>query len=260
MLSSIKKGLLVGLANLGAVGLVFAGREEPRHLFTILFFVTFIGGLPALFVGGLCGWIADRLPVFRRLVLIAISFVAVIVLGMLTEPPLIGPAMVPTMIAALVLEYWTRPNLAVHEPKPSVLSPTVQGMLLGLGNVLAVALLLAIYVTRIEPRHIVGGITIQPPFGLHFAVAVICVGAIPGMVVGGLSGFLAERLRDHHLVVRLAGIGSIAVTGVFALASLTDTPMLVMPALMPTLFATAVLERISRTPETVPAARVHRHA
>jgi len=260
MLSGIKKGLLVGLANLFAVALLIGLGEPLRHLPAILMIIGIIGAAPALAVGALCGWLGGRVPVFRRVSLIIIPAFAVIALGVLTEASLIGPALVPTVIAALLLEYWTRPNLAMHEPTPSVLSPTVQGMLLGAANVLVVAVLLAIYVTRIEPQHVVAGVSIHPPFGLHLAVLVTWVGAVPGVIVGGLAGFLAQRLRDNGQITRLAGIGSIAVSGVMVLAALTDTPMLVMPALMPTLFAVAVLERITRRLETMPAARVHRHA
>jgi hypothetical protein len=206
----------------------------------------------------MCGWLGGRVAMLRPLVLVAIPMIAVIAMGVLTETSLIAPAVFPTLIGSLVLEAWTRPNLAARTANP--LTPTALGMVLGAVNVVVVAIVLAIYLTRIEPRHIVGGITLQPPFGLHVAALVLCIGILPGMLVGGFCGFLTTQLRDRSILTRLAGLGTVAVSGVFAIGSLSDTWMLVVPALAPTLVAVAVLERMTRPLEIVPSARVHRTA
>jgi hypothetical protein len=183
----------------------------------------------------------------------------VIGFGALSEPALIVPAMPSTLLGSLWLEYWTRSNLEIREPGPSLTSPTTVGLLIGTINVAVVAVVLAIYVTRIEPRLFPSD-ALRPSFGLHFAAAVICIGVLPGMVVGAIAGYLAKHLRAYHPITRLAGIGSVAVSGVFALGALSHVPALVIPALMPTLFAVAVLERMTRPIEIVPGARVHRGA
>lgn len=258
MLSATKKGLLVGLVNLVVVAFLIGVEEGVRFLPQIVVVISIIGAGPALGVGALCGWIGGRLPALRRVALVMIPMTVVTMLGVLSDTSLIAPAIAPTLIGALVLEHWTRPNLASEPRTP--LTPTLLGLLLGLANVAVVAIVLAIYVTRVEPRHLVGGISIHPPFGLHFVALVICLGAIPAAVVGALAGFLASKLSDHHLVTRLVGIGSVAVCGVFALGSLSDAPILVVPALLPTLFGVGVLERLTRPIEAVPGARVLRGA
>lgn len=259
-MSAVNKGLIAGFVNLVMVGFLFGLDEGVRHIGAVMLIVLIIGCGPALAVGALVGWVGGRLPAFRRLVMVFVPMCVVVALGVLSEASLIAPAVLPTMLGSLVLEYWTRPNLAVYRPSPNPPSPVTIGVLIGVANVVVVAALLAIYVTRIEPRHSLAGITIHPPFGLHFAAIIACIGAVPGMIVGALSGFLAQRLRDYGLLTRLAGIGSIAVSGVFALASLTDTAILAVPALMPTLFAVALLERLTRRIDVLPPARLHRHA
>jgi hypothetical protein len=263
MLSATTKGLLVGLANLVVVAFLIGVEEGVRFLPQILVVVSVLGAGPALGIGALCGWLGGRLAMLRRVTLITISMVTVTTLGLLSDALyLIRDVSLievfPTFIAALTLELWTRPNLATQTPKP--MSPTLVGLLLGLANVAVVAIVLAIYVTHVEPRHLVAGISIHPPFGLHFVALVLCLGVIPAAGVGALAGFLASKLSDHHLVTRLTGIGSVAVCGVFALGSLTDAPILVVPALLPTLFGVGVLERLTRPIEAVPGARVLRGA
>ncbi len=258
MLSGAKKGLLVGLVNLVLVGFLIGVEEGLRYLPQIMVVILLIGAGPALGVGALCGWLGGRLAMLRRVALITIPMTIVTALGLLSDPSLIGPAVLPTFLGSLALEYWTRPNLATRTPKP--MAPTVLGLLLGLANVGVVAIVLAIYVTRVEPRHLVGGISLHPPFGLHFAALVLCLGAIPGAIVGALSGYLATKLRDYSTLTRFAGIGSVAVSGVFALGFSSDSPILVLPALLPTLFAVDVLERLTRRIDDVPSARVLRGA
>ena len=208
---AVAKGLILGFVNLMVVGLLIGFDEGVRHLSAVLTTILVIGIAPALAVGALVGFLGGRLSVFRRLVMVWLPLTVVVVLGVLSEARLIGPAVLPTMIGSLVLEYWTRPNLAAFKPSPLPTSPLTLGALLGAVNVVVVACLLAIYVTRIEPRHSLSGISIHPPFGLHFAAIVACAGAVPAVIVGAISGFLAQRLRDHGLLTRLAGIGSVAV-------------------------------------------------
>ncbi len=256
MLSAAKKGLLVGLVNLVVVGFLIGVEEGVSYLPEIMVVILLVGAGPALGVGALCGWLGGRLSMLRRVALITIPMTIVTVLGVLSDTSLIAPAVLPTLIGSLVLESWTRPNLASQPPAP--VTPTLLGMLLGLANVAVVAIVLAIYVTRVEPRHLVGGISIHPPFGLHFAALVLCIGAIPGAIVGALSGYLATKLRDYSTLTRFAGIASVAVSGVFALGFLSDAPILVLPALLPTLFTVDVLERLTRRIEVVPSARARR--
>lgn len=258
MLSATKKGLLVGLVNLVVVALLIGLEEGLRDLAAVLAVITVIGSVPALGIGALCGWLGGRMTELRRLSLVAIPMTMVMALGLLSDTSLIGPAVLPTLLSALGLEYWTRPNMSTHTP--TAMTPALLGMLLGLANVVVVAVVLGIYVTRVEPRHLVGGISLHPPFGLHFVILVISIGAVPGAVVGGLAGYLANHLRHHTTLTRLAGIGSVAACGVFALGSLSDSPILVMPALLPTLCGVGVLERMTRPIEIVPAARALRGA
>ena len=95
---AVAKGLILGFVNLMVVGLLIGFDEGVRHLSAVLTTILVIGIAPALAVGALVGFLGGRLSVFRRLVMVWLPLTVVVVLGVLSEARLIGPAVLPTMI------------------------------------------------------------------------------------------------------------------------------------------------------------------
>ena len=127
-LSACQKGALVGAANVLAVAICIAlaiahgprgvGDPEelgylaplfPRDAFAL---VLVLGLAPGILAGWLLGRLVDgvRAPAFTRTLALAVpSLLTVAVLGVLSaQPQLIVPALLPTGVAVLALERWTR--------------------------------------------------------------------------------------------------------------------------------------------------------
>lgn len=118
------KGILLALANVLVIGI---GISAVEHEAGLLMLVALFGTIPALVLGGLLGAFAGQyatgsrhwrtallsLPAFGLVVLLAsfFSFNAAIPI-----------ACVPTFIAALVLERWTRQVVPAPVPPATVRS------------------------------------------------------------------------------------------------------------------------------------------
>jgi NhaP-type Na+/H+ or K+/H+ antiporter len=100
---AVLKGLLLATANVFVVAI---GLGIP--VLVIMF-----GGIPGVLAGILIGWLAGQLPTWAprwRVPLLAVpAFVVVLALaatfGMTAAVPV---ACIPTLVAALILERWTR--------------------------------------------------------------------------------------------------------------------------------------------------------
>lgn len=255
MQSAVSKGLLVGFSNLCVVAVLIAvGEGGYRHAFEIMIFLLIAGCGPAIGVGAITGWVGSILPVARKTAMTSIALVSVFSLGAATEPEWIVYALVPTVASSLWLERWTRDNLATRTPAKLV--PQTIGMILGAVNVIAISILVGIYVYYVEPEVIGGSVRAADSF--QFGAIVLCLGMVPGIVLGAVSGMVGQWLRDRSQLVRYAGIATVALGGVFFLGAVGNSATLVMPALMPTLILVGVLERLSRNVETFPSARAVR--
>ena len=129
-LSAGSKGALVGAANVLAVSICIAlaiahgprdiGDPEELGYIAPLFpadafaLVLVLGLGPGILAGWLLGRLVDgvRAPALTRTLALAVpSLLVVVVLGGLTaQPQLITPALLPTGVAVLALERWTRPR------------------------------------------------------------------------------------------------------------------------------------------------------
>jgi ABC-type dipeptide/oligopeptide/nickel transport system permease subunit len=106
---SVVKGIAVGAANVAVVAVVVGAATPLASAVDI----GFIGGLPGLLAGAAIGWLAGRTARLRppvRVALLAIpAFLLVFWLAhVFTMLELAELACVPTTIAAIVLERWTR--------------------------------------------------------------------------------------------------------------------------------------------------------
>jgi len=129
-LSAGAKGALIGAANVLAVAvcIALAIAHGPRHVgdpeelgyLSPLFpgdafvLILVLGLGPGILAGWLLGRLVDGVrasALTRTLALAVPSQLVVIVLGgLIGQPQLIVPALLPTGVAVLVLERWTRPR------------------------------------------------------------------------------------------------------------------------------------------------------
>jgi len=126
-LSAGWKGALLGGANVLAVAvcIALAIAHAPRHIgdpeelgYSSLFpsdafaLVLVLGVFPGILAGALLGRFAGglRAPAPLRVLALAAPAVLVVIFlgGMIAQPQLITPALLPTGVAVLVLERWTR--------------------------------------------------------------------------------------------------------------------------------------------------------
>jgi uncharacterized membrane protein len=112
-MSAILKGVVLGLANLVAIGLGLGMVNSGHGMFAAIPLVLIFGGAPGLIAGAIIGAIAganrDRPTRARQVTLVVVALVACLAitagLGMLVFAPI---AVLPTLFSALVLERWTR--------------------------------------------------------------------------------------------------------------------------------------------------------
>jgi hypothetical protein len=107
---AVTRGILLGAANVVviAIGLGITAGDQAVTMFVILF-----GGIPGLIAGGVLGWLAGYIearPPSLRATLLAVPAVGVVFFlaspfGMDASVPV---ACIPTVVAALILERWTR--------------------------------------------------------------------------------------------------------------------------------------------------------
>lgn len=113
------KGALLGAVNVVVVALGLAGLENEKDVFIL---VILFGMAPGVIAGGFLGTIARAVrawPVSRRLTLLVplpviVVFVLAGMFGMDAAAPI---SCIPTCVAALILERWTR-ALAPPPPVP----------------------------------------------------------------------------------------------------------------------------------------------
>ncbi len=107
---AVARGVVLGAVNVLviAIGLGFMVNDSAVPPFVIIF-----GGVPGVAVGGLLGLLAartDTSPPWLRAALLAVPALGVVVFlaGAFGMYSYVVVSCIPTMVAALVLERWTR--------------------------------------------------------------------------------------------------------------------------------------------------------
>ena len=105
------KGIAVALANVLVIALAMG---VAAHDAAVTLLVTVYGGIPAMVLGAVLGWLAGvsatRSPRWRVVLIALPAFGLVAVLAAIFWFTAAVPvACIPTLVAALVLERWTRP-------------------------------------------------------------------------------------------------------------------------------------------------------
>jgi len=107
---AVTKGFVLGAAN---VVLIAMGMGLAAHDGAAAMLVVVLGGVPGMLAGGVLGWLAQGTAAFPpalRVALLVVPAVAVVFVladafGVHDGSP---HACIPTVLAALVLERWTR--------------------------------------------------------------------------------------------------------------------------------------------------------
>jgi hypothetical protein len=258
-MSSTVKGMLLAAANVWAVALVVGAFDlwgAARGSNDVMFIIAILGLGPGLAIGAICGYIAGELPVFRRLTLCAIGVASVLGLGAITEPSLIVKAIPTTVILTLVLERWARPDVQITVLPDTQPSPIWLGLWLGMLNAIIVGLVVALWQPTYDDgqSHHHGGL----------AILMGCLGILPGAGIGAALGCFTKAVRDYQPPVRVLLIGLLALVAVAIFVAGTMSIMLhspqepfalIPPAMVPTMISVLILERRTRPPERMPAAR-----
>jgi hypothetical protein len=257
-MSPVWKGAIVGAFNVYAVTLVVAVMqamfESGEHL--LVFAIGALGLGPGLAVGAIAGMLGGRLPVLRRLALCGLAMTGVILLGLYAAPVLIWIATPSTLIGALVLETWTRVDVVRRVPGPP--SPLWMGAWIGAINALAIAVVFRLEVSLEHAPYMVDR------FGAGgFAFFVGCLGLLPGLALGAAVGKFAGTLTKQGPVMRAMLIGTLAIGGMVTTLGVALVPFdidlvsrgLLLPAVVPTVLCTLLLEHLTRPGEPVPRAR-----
>jgi MFS family permease len=239
-MSGFWKGVLLGGANVIAVActLALAMSRSSNDAVEIIVIVTIMGFVPGALIGGVLGVIAEQIPAFRRFTLCAFGGIGVIFCGVITIPEMIGWALLPTFLLALVLERWTRDRASRRK-----LTGAWKGALIGLANVVAVAILAGIpaWLQRRDDYEFVHAH--EPALGFLVALA----GVLPGLATGSLLGWIADGPHSHaRPAARLALIAIPAMLVVGALGVISSYESLAISASIPTVVAAALLERWTR--------------
>jgi hypothetical protein len=255
-MTNLAKGALLGAANVLVVAFMIAAIES-RHssgwsaeAFSI---VMIIGIVPGTLVGALIAAVAGRLETWRLVVMASLAVLAVVMLGAFTEPELIGPASIPTIVLTAVLERWTRTG------QRSELSGLGKGALLGIANVCAIACLAGIAIALDLPRSHGGELGAGDLPGrnpaLQLAQLIVIVGLVPGTVAGALLGWMATSVQCAR-ALRLTMVAGPAMLVVAWLGAVMGRLELVVSACIPTLVAAVILERWTRRSLPIPLAVV----
>jgi len=271
MIASTSKGLILGGSNVlavaGALGFV-EGLHSPHTAVDMAIAVTLLGMVPGLVVGGVLGYLAGRVTVHRFVLLATLALGAVAVLGALTEPGFIPFAAAPTLPLALALEHWTRADALRPRLPRAPMTSAAKGALLGAANVLATAIVIGVRV-MFDPRRGWSGdgeelgfgfplhVT-APAVGLEIGLVIGCIGIVPGVATGAALGRLADELRAWCGATRAAVLGTGAVAAVAAIGLLGHEAAFVVPACVPALVASFVLERWTRHADRLAPAQLIR--
>jgi hypothetical protein len=124
----------------------------------------------------------------------------------------------------------------------SSMSSTGKGVLLGLANLLVIA---------VGAAFMAGA----PEGGVLLFLAVSLLGFVPAIAAGAFIGMLAGSLEEHPLV-RMTIIGLCGFAGVMIMGAILQATELILPAYIPTLVAASILERWTRHEAVIPKARI----
>jgi hypothetical protein len=239
------RGVLYAAINVVLVAALLAmcaGGRRPGEMF---YTVCAIGTLPGLVAGAIIGAIAARFQRFRRSVVVATSVAAVFALGAAMDAKALIPiGCIPTIAMALLLEYKTRTE------RPTQLSCTAKGALVGLAAIEAIAVLAGIAAAQ----HAFYRLSFEHSRAGEVIATIGIFGIIPSLVVGAAAGRLAGVLARLSPRLRLA----ILAPAMLVLACGADVALdadIVWPSIAPTLIAVVLLERWTRIADTIPAAR-----
>jgi hypothetical protein len=112
---SVRKGIALGAVNVGAISALVAIDNGAGWRTDLLFIGVglVVGGLPGLIAGGLIGALAEATATWNRLlrVVLLTTPAASVVVGFfwwIDGIDWIARASIPTAIAAVLLEWWTR--------------------------------------------------------------------------------------------------------------------------------------------------------
>jgi hypothetical protein len=240
-------GGLLGIANVMVIVAV-AGVTFGANPYEIMWVCAF-GALPGLLLGITLGAVATKLcaaPVHARLTLLLTgASLCVLVLASITRlDELSWFALVPTAIATLILERFTRQRVSAEAPlsEPCLVTPPetrnapAEGLTLGIGNVVVVAFGLD---AMGAARYVHGAEDV--------VLSVIILGALPGAITGAVLGAVAHRYRHAAVSLRRAVIIVPALLVVVALATITELTAVVLPTFVPTVCAALILERRTRS-------------
>src|SRR5215212_8425960 len=129
--------------------------------------------------------------------------------------------------------------------------PAMKGLLLAIANTLVIAAANAIAVAT---NTDIGWGRMRPSDANELFVVVTILGVFPAMFTGLLVGWMAGRLHTRPAyrlaILAVPAVGMVALLGVSA-----GSLHLIALSCIPTLAATSILERWTREPAPVPAAR-----
>ena len=121
----VLRGIALGIANVLviAIGIAVVAREADMMIYVVMF-----GGMPGVTAGALLGGLAQgtaaRPPWLRATCLAVPAMGVVFVLASAFEMTPMGPvACIPTVVAALILERWTRRVTPPPVPVATVMPP-----------------------------------------------------------------------------------------------------------------------------------------
>jgi hypothetical protein len=117
------RGLVLGALNVIVIGI---GLTILTHDGFMAWFVIVWGGIPGAFLGAMLGWLAENVATWSprpRMALLGVPAVGAVVglgaaFGMSGSIPV---ACIPTIVAALILERWTRRAPAAAVPVAAIL-------------------------------------------------------------------------------------------------------------------------------------------
>jgi hypothetical protein len=269
---NLGKGLLLGAANVaavawgvGAINAAFQSHASFEASDTIFQ----LGIVPGLLTGAVCGAVAHRARAARELLVTSIALTAVLLLGLALAPEFIPFATVTTVPLALLLCRWTRPPADPLDIGPR-LGNAAKGAILGGATVFAAAAIIGTIVMLMPPEHRPSGdgeeLTWNIGFPVHgrdpgsqIGMLILVIGMLPGLVTGLGVGALADSMDAWRRSRRLLVLGTLAVTAVATLGTMTQMRTLIPVGCLPALLAVAVLERWTLRPKpALPDARVVR--
>jgi hypothetical protein len=248
---SMVKGILVGIANVVLIALIGAVLETQSitrlaeaGLALIVIFM-----LPGTLFGLVLGCIAGHITRARRIILIGAGTLAAAILCGFGLQALTIVAVLATAAAMVFLEWWTR---GPREP----MLPVWRGAVLGLVNLLAIAVLVGV---RVKTHGRGGGDPEELGWtNIHNAregIQMIAMfGLVPAFGAGAAIGAMAGAFAALHRWLRFALLAPPALVFTAMFGALFDERGVILAAWIPTLVCVAMLEKWTRRPEPIPVA------